>query len=222
MKKLCFFFAALALLFACSPVDDNSGTDSATVPDGAVDLGLSVYWASCNVGAKAPEEYGDYYAWGETETKSNYSWSTYKFGTSWSGPFSKYNTSSSYGTVDNKTILEPDDDVAHVKLGGSWRMPTDAEWTELRENCTWTWTTQNGVNGRLVTSNKNGNSIFLPAAGNRFGTLLYDAGSYGDYWSSSLNTGYTSAAWYVYFDSANVSRYDYYRYYGFSVRPVSE
>ena len=194
-------------------------------PSGAVDLGLSVYWGTTNIGASKPEDYGDYYAWGETEPKESYSWSTYKYGTSSSGPFFKYNTSDSYGTVDNKTVLEPEDDVASVKLGGEWRMPTDAEWTELRTKCTWTWTTNyngTGVKGQIVTAT-NGNSIFLPAAGYRRDTKLYDAGSYGYYWSSSLNTDKPSIAWYVNFNSGTVRRRDYgYRSYGQSVRPVSE
>ena len=194
-------------------------------PSGAVDLGLSVYWGTTNIGASKPEDYGDYYAWGETEPKESYSWSTYKFGTSSSGPFFKYNTSDSYGTVDNKTVLEPEDDVASVKLGGEWRMPTDAEWTELRTKCTWTWTTNyngTGVKGQIVTAT-NGNSIFLPAAGYRRDTKLYDAGSYGYYWSSSLNTDKPSITWYVNFNSDTVRKRDYgYRSYGQSVRPVSE
>ena len=194
-------------------------------PSGAVDLGLSVYWGTTNIGASKPEDYGDYYAWGETEPKESYSWSTYKYGTSSSGPFFKYNTSDSYGTVDNKTVLEPEDDVASVKLGGEWRMPTDAEWTELRTKCTWTWTTNyngTGVKGQIVTAT-NGNSIFLPAAGYRRDTKLYDAGSYGYYWSSSLNTDKPSITWYVNFNSDTVRRRDYgYRSYGQSVRPVSE
>lgn len=199
----------------------------AAIPDGCVDLGLSVYWASCNLGAGKPEEYGDYYTWGETEPKENYSWSTYKFGTSSEGPFSKYNTSSSYGTVDNKTVLEPEDDVAHVKLGGKWRMPTDAEWSELRNssNCSWTWTSNDGVNGYKVQSKIPGytdNWIFLPAAGRRVDTGLSRAGSVGLYWSSSLTTILPNRAWFVSFYSGEVSREGGYRYYGRSVRPVSE
>ena len=189
----------------------------------AVDLGLSVKWASMNVGATKPEEYGDFFAWGETKPKKSYTWSTYKYelGTDYHGPFSKYVTNSSYGTVDNKTVLDPEDDAAHVNWGGSWRMPTDAEWTELRTQCTWTWTTQNGVNGRLVTG-PNGKSIFLPAAGFRDDAYLYYAGSYGVYWSSSLNTGRPNGAWYVYFLSDNVDRLGNGRCSGQSVRPVSE
>ena len=193
------------------------------VPAGAVDLGLSVYWATCNLGAAKPEDYGDYYAWGETEPKEDYSWSTYKWCNGSSSTLTKYNTRSSYGTVDNKTVLEPEDDVAHVKLGGKWRMPTDAEWTELRTKCTWTWVTNyngSGINGRLVKAT-NGNSIFLPAAG-YIDTDLYDAGSYGDYWSSSLNTGSQEGAWSIYFSSDYVNRVGRYRYRGQPVRPVSE
>jgi hypothetical protein len=190
----------------------------------AVDLGLSVKWASFNLGAGKPEEYGDYFAWGETAPKENYSWSTYKWGTSSSGPFTKYNTKGSYDTVDNKTILDSEDDVASVKLGGKWRMPTDAEWTELRTKCTWTWTDNyngTGVAGRIVSAT-NGNSIFLPAAGYRGGTGLYDAGSIGYYWSSSLDTDYPYGAWCVHFESNGVRKYRISRYDGQSVRPVTE
>ena len=147
----------------------------------AVNLGLSVKWGSCNVGASSPEDYGDYYAWGETAAKSSYSWTNYSWCNGSSTTLTKYNCNSSYGTVDNKTVLEQNDDAAHVKLGDSWRMPTDAEWTELREKCTWIWTTKNGVNGRLVKG-PNGNSIFLPAAG-YWGSAAGNAGTYGRYWS---------------------------------------
>ena len=219
----------VALAHGTTEVVAKSGnlTDKCTVTvknpvsDGAVDLGLSVYWATCNVGASAPEEYGDYYAWGETETKEDYSWSTYKWCNGSYDTLTKYNTDSSYGTVDNKTVLEPEDDVAHVKLGGSWRMPTDAEWTELRIQCTWTWTTQNGVNGYIVTAT-NGNSIFLPAAGDRDRTSLYSEGSCGSYWCSSLSTIGPLSVLHVNFNNFEVHFYSRYRYYGFSVRPVSE
>ncbi len=184
-----------------------------------VDLGLSVKWADRNVGATKPEEYGDYFAWGETEPKEVYDWSTYKWCNGSETTLTKYNSSSSYGTVDNKTQLELSDDAARANWGGSWRMPTDAELTELRENCTWTWTTQNGVNGYKVTGT-NGNSIFLPAAGCRYDSSLYYAGSYGDYWASSLSTDYPSNAYYLLFSSGYVGWSDYGRYYGQSVRPV--
>ena len=178
-----------------------------------VDLGLpsGLKWAACNVGATKPEEYGNYYAWGETEVKTTYSWATYKWCNGSNTTLTKYNTDSDYGTVDNKTQLELADDAARANWGGAWRMPTDAEWTELRENCEWTWTDDyngTGVKGRIVTSNINGNSIFLPAADDL-----------GYYWSSSLRTDYPFYAWDVAFGSVNVYRYDY-RYFGQSVRPV--
>ena len=188
-----------------------------------VDLGLSVKWATCNVGANAPEEYGDYFAWGETQPKETYSLSTYKWCNGSYDTQTKYCTNSSYGTVDNKTVLDKEDDAAAVNWGGNWRMPTDAEMTELRNNCTWTWTTQNGVNGYKVTSKKSGytnKSIFLPAAGYRNGSSLYRAGSYGYYWSSSLSTDYPSSAYGLYFYSGGVDWDTYSRYYGLSVRPV--
>ena len=150
----------------------------------AVDLGLSVKWANMNVGAESPEDYGNYYAWGETTTKSTYDWSTY-FDTNDGG-----NTFTKYNNEGGKTVLDPEDDAAHVNWGGSWRMPTMAEWQELLDNCTWTWTRQNGINGCKVTSNKAGYTdkfIFLPAAGYSYEGDLYEVGSYGYYWSSSLN-----------------------------------
>ena len=188
-----------------------------------VDLGLSVKWATCNVGANSPEEYGNYFAWGETESKSTYNWSTYKWCKGSYDTQTKYCTYSGYGTIDNKTVFESVDDAAYKSLGGAWRMPTDAEWTELREQCTWTWTTQNGVNGYKVTSKKSGytnNSIFLPAAGYRGDSLFDDAGSDGYYWSSSLNTDGPYSAWGVYFDSSYVLRSDSSRDSGLTVRPV--
>ena len=189
-----------------------------------VDLGLSVKWATCNVGATTPEEYGDYFAWGETEPKDEYSWSTYKYCNGSSSTMTKYCRNSSYGTVDNKTVLELEDDAAHVNWGGDWRMPTRAEQDELRNtnNCTWEWTTQNGVNGYKVTSKVNGNSIFLPAAGCRNNDNLYDAGSLGNYWSSSFNASSSYYAYYVHFNSSNVILTNYYRYLGQSVRAVCE
>ena len=189
-----------------------------------VDLGLSVKWATMNVGASSPEDYGDYFAWGETTPKNTYYWSTYKYCNGSSSTLTKYCNESSYGNngfTDNKTQLELSDDAAHANWGGAWRMPTDAEWTELREQCTWTWTTQKGVNGYRVTSKTNGNSIFLPVAGYRSGSSFKDrAGSTGYYWSSSLSTDYPNYAWYEHFYSGSVFRDYFTRYYGLSVRPV--
>ena len=188
-----------------------------------VDLGLSVKWATCNLGATKPEEYGNYYAWGETEPKSEYSWSTYKWGND-EHDITKYCTKAYYGRdgfTDNKTVLDLEDDAAHVALGGSWRMPTKAEQEELLERCTWEWTTMNGVGGQKVTG-PNGNSIFLPAAGHRRYSDLYYTGSDGCYWSSSLSPGSPECACYVLFNDYRFVWNPDSRYCGRSVRPVTE
>ena len=205
-----------------------SGQEGPTTKYEYVDLGLSVKWAIFNVGATKPEEYGDYFAWGETEAKTDYSLSTYKWCNGSYDTQNKYNTNSSYGTVDNKTTLDPEDDVAHVKWGGSWRMPTHAEQDDLRNKCTWTWygsgnTEFNGIAGYKVTSNMEGYTdrfIFLPAAGYRSGTGLGRVGDYGNYWSSSLYTGIPGRAWDIGFNSGYVYTRDDSRLDGFSVRPV--
>ena len=186
-----------------------------------VDLGLSVKWATCNVGASKPEEYGDYFAWGETQPKSTYNWSTYEYCNGSATTLTKYCTQSYYGTIDNKAILDLSDDAAHADWGGNWRMPTAAERDELLHNCTWIGTTQNGVEGYKVTSNKNGKSIFLPAAGHRDGSSLKDAGSSLYYWSSSLITSEPHfASDLTRFLSVRVAWDGSSRYYGQSVRPV--
>ena len=188
-----------------------------------VDLGLSVKWATCNIGASSPEDYGDYYAWGETETKSKYSWNNYKWCKGSNTSITKYCTNGSYGTVDNKTTLELSDDVARVKWGGSWRMPTMAEQQELIDNCTWTWTANynsTGVKGYIVTSNTNSNSIFLPAAGYIYDASLNEAGSGGYYWSRSLFSGDTRAYRLNITSSSKNCSNGGYRYGGRSVRAV--
>ena len=171
-----------------------------------VDLGLSVKWAICNVGASKPEEYGNYYAWGETSTKSSYT----------------ENNSVTYRKNFSDIGGNPTYDVAREKWGSTWRLPTKAEFEELRQNCTWTWTTQNGINGYKVTSKKNGNSIFLPAAGWRNGTSLNRQGPFGFYWSSTPHESNSDSAYSLYFFSGYHYTYWYYRFYGQSVRPVSE
>lgn len=240
---------------SCKP--DNNPVQE-TVPADAVDLGITItrkdgttytlYWAKSNLSVNGlcanPEDYGDYYAWGETEPyyssqnpltwkdgkTAGYYWASYKWCNGAEKKLTRYcpEIKAEYwdgaDTPDNKTEFADynyADDAARARLGGKWRMPTDAEWTALRTNCTWTRTTQNGVNGYKVTAT-NGNSIFLPAAGRRYFTYLDNAGSRGYYWSSSLNTDYPSDAWFVHFDySSNVlSRDGDYRYYGHPVRPV--
>ena len=202
---------------------DGSGvqaTCSVTVTDHEyVDLGLSVKWATMNVGANAPEGYGDYFAWGETEPKDYYNWSTYKWCKGSYNTMTKYCTDSDYGTVDNKTTLELSDDAAHANWGGTWRMPTVDEIKELKEKCNLEWTTQSGVNGLKVTG-PNGNSIFLPAAGDRWYDDLYNAGNYGLYWSSSLYPSLDDGAYRLYFDSGGPDWDGNYRGDGQSVRAV--
>ena len=187
-----------------------------------VDLGLSVKWATMNVGASKAEDCGGYYAWGETEPKDYYDWSTYKHCRGSETTLTKYNTDSNYGTVDNKTQLEFIDDAARANWGGVWRMPTDAEMTELREQCTWIWTTLNGVNGYKVISKTNGNSVFLPAAGSFASSILFDVGHIAHYWSSSLTTGNPKGVWRVFFNTdKEVGMKGYHdRPSGHSVRPV--
>ena len=193
-----------------------------------VDLGLSVKWATCNVGATKPEEYGDYFAWGEVEPKDYYDWSNYKWCKGTYLTKTKYctNPSSAYDSiVDNKTTLELVDDAAHVNWGGKWRMPNNTELTELRELCTWTKSSQNGVEGYKVTSNKSGytdKSIFLPMAGlYRSGSSFSSAGNGGYYWSRSLDTETTSYAWGIcfYLDTP-IYKVGVERPSGLSVRPV--
>ena len=191
-----------------------------------VDLGITndqgepLYWATCNVGATKPEEYGDYFAWGEIEPKTNYLWSTYKWCNGTSKTLTKYNSSSSYGIVDNKEVLELEDDAARQNWEGTWRMPTSSEFRKLRDNCTWEWTQLNSVKGYKVTGT-NGNWIFLPAAGYRSDSYLDDDGSYGHYWSSTQSN--QSGAYSLFFSSSNINpNSSSSRYYGFSVRPVTE
>ena len=189
-----------------------------------VDLGLpsGLLWATCNVGADNPEEYGDYFAWGETQPKDTYNWSTYQYCMGNSNTLTKYCTDASYGYngfTDNLTTLLPEDDAATANWGSDWRMPTQEEWQELYDNTTVTWTTQNGMNGRLFTAS-NGNSLFLPAAGYRDNSSLYNAGSDGFYWSSSLDTDHPFHAGDFAFKSGGCNMYGNTRFYGFAVRPV--
>lgn len=194
----------------------------------AVDLGMTtasgkkLIWASMNVGAVTETVFGDYFAWGETETKTDYRWSTYAWGSS-STTLTKYNTKTENGTVDNKTVLNPEDDAAHVNMGGTWRMPTAAEYQELLDKTTHEWVTNykgSGINGYTFTGN--GNTIFLPAAGFRYVTLFDTQGTYGYYWSSSLTEYYPSYGQYLGFSSGDLYVYNGNRYDGRSVRAVKE
>lgn len=175
-----------------------------------VDMGLpsGVRWSKCNVGASEPEQYGDYFAWGETISKSNYSESE---------TYVKYNS------TDGLLNLSAEDDAAYQNLGGKWRLPTLDEWTELRENSTSEWTSVNGISGYMLTSKANGNSIFLPAAGCAIGDDAYP-GANGYYWSSRLYTdkleAYSCNFYYENTTNNSISIGRMPRWYGGSVRPV--
>ena len=181
-----------SITFARAASRNVNGLDArATFQPLYVELGANVVWATMNVGALAPEEYGDYFAWGETSPKSTYHYTTYKYGTS-DRTLTKYVTDPKYGTMDSRTNLEASDDAATVNWGPDWRTPTYREWNWLVEHCTWTQTTQNGVAGYLVTSRETGytdNSIFLPFAGAYYNTTLRNAGVIGTYWTSSAIQG---------------------------------
>ena len=221
-----------------------------------VDLGLpsGLKWATCNVGASAPEEYGGYFAWGDTvpyykeghsqdnpcsdwkddkKKENGYAWSTYKWCEGSYKTMTKYCNNGTYGNngfTDTKTTLDLEDDAASYNWGGIWRMPTQADWQELQDNCKWDWLSENntefgGIAGYKVTSQKDGYKdrfIFLPAAGYRGDAGLYDVGYGGHYWSSSLGTGSPSVAWDFYFLSDGVYADSGSRDLGQSVRPVCE
>lgn len=213
MKKTLLILSAIVLFFAgCKK--DTLFEEGELLYSGSIngykyiDLGLpsGLKWATCNVGAISPEDYGDYYAWGETETKSEYT---------------SVNCST-YGVQMNDISGNSRYDVARKKWGGSWRMPTRTEIEELIENCNWTWTAQEGKKGHNVTG-PNGNSIFLPAAGcRRYGSSPGLAGKDGYYWSSTPIESNSYRAYYLDFDIADQSVGWYDRSYGRSVRPVSE
>lgn len=199
-----------------------------------VDLGLTsgLKWAAWNLGATAPEDYGDYFAWGDPEPyyssldpltwkygKTGYNWESYEWGDG--NVFGKYNTDRLHGVVDNLTTLEPADDAARANWGGDWRMPTDDDWYELNAECTWEWTTRNEVNGMLATG-PNGSSIFLPAAGARVGESLNNVGGGGYYWSSTLEEDDPAKAFIFFIDSEYHYRSGSSRYFGYPVRPVTQ
>ena len=192
-----------------------------------VDLGLSVYWATFNIGATKPEEYGDYYAWGETETKTDYSWESYKWCNGSANTLTKYCDNSEYGNIDNKYLLDPDDDVAHVKWGGKWYMPTIEEIGELMDKCSWILETRGNIEGLKVTG-PNGKSIFLPSAGFYSGTELieldmFENSNVGYIWSSNRRNNNFSYCFFYYSGADGMDMLcsnTCYRYLGFPVRPV--
>ena len=239
VKMMALVAVAAGLAFASCQKEDsnntaanNGGSNGGTNGGGTtvewVDLGLpsGLLWATCNLGATTPEEYGGYYAWGETTTKEVYSWANYKYCTvdAEGGllTLTKYITSTSfgsYGTPDNLTTLQAMDDAATQKLGNDARIPTQADWEELINNTTAKWTQVNGVNGCRFTAT-NGKSLFLPAAGNRWDNELCYAGFSGHYWSSSLVENSSDGAWRFCLDEGSQGVGGDDRYFGFSVRAV--
>ena len=195
---------------------------TAPIPE-AIDLGLSVKWASFNVGATKPEEFGNYFAWGEIQTKEEYSWSTYLWCEGSETTLTKYNSNSTCGILDYNNDLDPDDDVAHVRLGGNWRLPSLAEIRELVTHCTSEWMEVNGVYGCRITSNVDGytdRSIFLPAAGYLEGRSLSRMGTYGTYASSSLHNGPYAVDFLI--GSGRCEENIIHRYRGLTIRAVRE
>ena len=189
MKKT--FLIMLAVMFLGAVGHAADGVE-------AVDLGLSVKWANMNVGAKKASGFGTYFAWGETKSKDYYSWNTY----AWSKGDSQFLTK--YSNTDRRSQLAPVDDAAHVNLGGGWRMPTVDEFEELINNCTWEWTTLDGVNGYNATSKKTGNSIFMPITGFRYYADTQFRSIMGVYWTSSLYTGNPNKAWCLEFNFSDI------------------
>lgn len=219
--------AVLGVAF-CACEKDDKGTNDYSDTGGTlgdwVDLGLpsGLLWATHNVGADGPEDYGHYFAWGETQTKGVYDWETYTFCDGGHDQLTKYCSDSTYGYndfTDGLTTLQASDDAATAALGNGARIPTSDEWQELMDNCTMAWGTQNGVSGCRFTG-RNGKVLFLPVAGSRWDGGVYFAGERGTYWSSSLNAGDPSHAWGFYFDSTDAYKYADQRFYGLSIRPV--
>ena len=243
MKKyITFFFYALLAsamtftLVACGDDEDNSSavpdtrTEAGKAAQAAqmVDLGLpsGTLWADRNVGADKPEAYGDYFAWGEVAPKSEYEWSTYKYGEEWN-KLTKYCTESEWGKdgfTDDLTELEPQDDAAQVNWGGNWRMPSLEQIEELYNNTDNTWVSNfegTGVSGRKFTNKKDSSKfIFLPAAGYCRDAWPGSAGSGGLYWSRTLYAGYPHLAYNLSFGSGDVGWFYYFRRTGLPVRPV--
>ena len=265
MKKLVYLLMSLSFVafVSCSDDKENEQSGPGNVPENSssvlsssgkerghsyVDLGLpsGTLWATCNVGAATPQDYGNHYAWGETAPKSIYYWSTYKYG-SGSNHLIKY-TDSEHGKddfVDSKTVLDLSDDAAYVNWGGKWRMPTDVQLYELRDQCYWVWSesyNSSGVKGYIVYKAKNSSDmgkhvykgqtpsssytlsdahIFLPAAGYRYGDGLAEVNGGGYYWSLSLYTEKPISAWSIsFFYYSEMAGYSINRFFGHTVRAV--
>ena len=236
MKRLLFILAALLLLASCS--GKKGGPTPQVCPEGAVDLGIvmtrengttyKLFWAKSNLSADGlcenPWDYGDYFAWGETEPKDSYTKYSYQY-CSLSYIMLKYNEEDHLSQLQTgRGRDETRDDAAWAILDGNWRMPTGDEWDALFDNCDWRWTKRNDINGYLVTSRINGECIFLPAGGGKSQSSLDYLGGYGYYWSSSLDLDhqFPYKGRIVAFHSERAFWDAQDRYRGFSIRPVSE
>ena len=217
MKKSLLLVVAIIFPFVFTSCGDDEDEPKNSKKHEYVDLGLpsGTLWATCNVGANAPEEYGDYFSWGETTPKDCYDWSTYKW-LYYDGNGGWH--MKKYFSGDGKTELDPSDDAAYVNWGLEARMPSLEQIEELRNFCSWHWTTRKGVNGQLGTG-PNGNTIFLPAAGYCEDEHLGGVGSNGDYWSRTLSD-FCDGAYYLNFDSDGVGRGSISCTYGHTVRAV--
>ena len=212
--------SSAVLIVSCS--DSNSKSD-------VVDLGLSVKWATTNLGANNPEEYGNYYAWGATESQTTYSWENYVYGDGSANKLTKYCTNAEFGEnsyADTLLVLAKSDDIASTTLGGSWRLPTREEWQELFANTTYKLTEVNGVKGYIFTSTKQGfteKSIFLPFAGRMEGENVFDEGTWGLYWSSTVTDNPAGAYYFNVNEDKDLNGVGMiYRFYGLSVRPICD
>ncbi len=221
----CFMASASAQEYHCDVNDDGTVTvlDATIIINHvlgkhhhaeAIDLGLpsGIKWANCNVGATRPEQMGEYFAWGETNAKSEYTLATYVL---CNGSFD------SCFDFGSRTISGTQFDVAHTRWGGTWRIPTNEEVKELRENCTFRWITYRGVTGAKFIG-PNGKSIFLPAAGYSYGSNVGVKGENGFYWTATQYGAYPYMGYSFDFASDYVTWGDYYRSLGFTIRPVCE
>lgn len=219
MRKLILIVFSSVFVYT---LNAQTNSDTKVIEPDAIDLGLSVKWASFNLGASKPEEYGNYYAWGEVQTKQEYDWNNYKYGNN-DVELTKYVTHEQYGKdglTDNLKVLDSNDDAATFLLGAFWRMPTNNEFSELREKCSWTWTLENGVNGYRVKG-PNNKTIFIPAAGMYISSNNNTLNKGGRYWTSEVFSQNNMANT-LYFDS-NTSHTGWdakNRPYGLSIRPV--
>lgn len=213
-KITCLIMCAVS----CAMVAQTTGEEAGHT---WIDMGLpsGIKWASVNIGANRPQDAGSYYAWGETTSKTSYRWATYAHGAG-------YNSLTKYSNADGIMSLDATDDAATSTWGGTWRMPTKAEWEELQANCDWAWTDdydQTGVAGYVVASESSEASLFLPAAGCRYANQFNEKGVHGYYWSSSLyqTSTYCGSAYQLQFTQVYAKPdWNYARYYGSSVRGV--